>query len=327
MILRYLRQYGAVLVMLALFTGIFAAVFLLYGLPPEPVAYAAGLCVLLGGTAMALHFARYVCQHRERQRVCNAPALLLDQLPRPTTLIQEDDRAIMEELARQLRDTQTELRHVQQDSQDYFNAWVHQIKTPMAVMRLTFQSEDTDEHRAMLQELFHMEQYVDMALGYARLGNATKDLMLRQVALDGVIRGVIRDFAPLLIRRRIALRYEGTKEKALSDSKWLRFLLGQIMSNAVKYTSAGSVTVEVAPGPIVTVTDTGIGIAPEDVPRVFEKGYTGCNGRSGQKATGLGLFLTRQAADMLGHRVSLVSKVGEGTTVTVDLRRKRLDVE
>ena len=257
----------------------------------------------------------------------NAPHLLLDELPSPRTLSEADDQAIMQRLLHDIRAAQSDLAAYRQDSTDYFTAWVHQIKTPLSVMRLQLQSEDTPENRAMLAELFQMEQYVTMALSYARLGNPTKDLVLTHVPLDPLIRQAIRDFAPLLIRKKLRLQYEPTAESALTDSKWLLFILHQLLSNAVKYTERGRVSIRVTSAPAIIVADTGIGIAPEDVPRVFEKGYTGYNGRGGQKSTGLGLYLVHQTAEMLHCRVSLSSRIGEGTSVTIDLHQEELGKE
>ena len=189
-------------------------------------------------------------------------------------------------------------------------------------MRLQLQSEDTPENRAMLAELFQMEQYVTMALSYARLGNPTKDLVLTRVPLDPVIRQAIRDFAPLLIRKKLRLQYEPTAESALTDSKWLLFILHQLLSNAVKYTDRGHVSIRVTSAPAIIVADTGIGIA-----RIFERGFTGYNGRGGQKSTGLGLYLVHQTAEMLHCRVSLSSRIGEGTSVTIDLHQEELGKE
>ncbi len=327
MIGKYLRQYGALAAVLVLFVGVFAAVFVLYELPAEPVWYAAGLCGLLGLAAAAIHFVRYCKRHRQRQQVLKDPAALLDGLPEAISLGEQDDRAIMNALLNELSAAQTELYRSHQDSQNYFSAWVHQIKTPLSVLRLNLQAENTPESRDMLNELFTMEQYVDMALCYTRLNDPTKDLALGQVDVDQVIRSVIREFAPLIIRKRIALHYDGCTQTALSDERWLRFLLEQVMSNAVKYTQSGSITLTVTPDPAIIVEDTGIGISPEDVPRVFEKGYTGYNGRGGQKATGLGLYLCRKTAKMLGHGITLTSEVGKGTVVTIDLRREKLEIE
>lgn len=110
----------------------------------------------------------------------------------------------------------------------------------------------------------------------------------------------------------------------MTDSKWLLFILHQLLSNAVKYTDRGHVSIRVTSAPAIIVADTGIGIAPEDVPRVFEKGY---NGRGGQKSTGFGLYLVHQTAEMLHCRVSLSSRIGEGTSVTIDLHQEELGKE
>lgn len=327
MIRRYLREHLPLAGLLALFAGTFALVLSLYHLPTEPVAYASALCAIMGLIALIWGFVRYRRAHQARAHVLNAPHLLLDELPSPRTLSEADDQAIMQRLLHDIRAAQSDLAAYRQDSTDYFTAWVHQIKTPLSVMRLQLQSEDTPENRAMLAELFQMEQYVTMALSYARLGNPTKDLVLTRVPLDPVIRQAIRDFAPLLIRKKLRLQYEPTAESALTDSKWLLFILHQLLSNAVKYTDRGRVSIRVTSAPAIIVADTGIGIAPEDVPRVFEKGYTGYNGRGGQKSTGLGLYLVHQTAEMLHCRVSLSSRIGEGTSVTIDLHQEELGKE
>lgn len=327
MIRRFLREHGLHIALLAAFAGTFALVLSLYHLPTEPVLYASALCAVVGLIALIFRFVRYARAHQARTHVLHAPLLLLSELPAPHTLAEADDQAIMQQLLHDVRAAQSELAAYRQDSMDYFTAWVHQIKTPLSVMRLQLQSEDTPENRAMLLELFQMEQYVTMALSYARLGNPTKDLVLTRVPLDPVIRQAIRDFAPLLIRKKLRLQYAGTEEIALTDSKWLLFILHQLLSNAVKYTERGSVSIRVTDGPMITVADTGIGIAPEDVPRVFEKGYTGYNGRGGRKSTGLGLYLVHQAAEMLHCRVSLTASIGEGTSVTIDLRQEEMGKE
>ena len=113
----------------------------------------------------------------------------------------------------------------------------------------------------------------------------------------------------------------------MTDEKWLCFVLEQLLSNAVKYTYEGGVTISVSPEKVLTIRDTGIGIAPEDLPRIFEKGFTGYNGRSNKKATGLGLYLCKQAADKLGVRIRVKSRPGEGTAVSLDLSSRKLEVE
>lgn len=210
---------------------------------------------------------------------------------------------------------------------DYYTTWVHQIKTPISVMRMNLQGEDTEEHRELLAELFRVEQYVEMALNWMRLGSDSKDFLFREYALDGIIRQAIRKYAPQFIRRRIRLVYEPAEGKVLTDEKWLLFIIEQLLSNAVKYTQQGSVSIRVVPEKVLEIEDTGIGIAPEDVPRIFEKGFTGYNGRADKKSTGLGLYLCRLTAEKLSHKISVESQVGVGTKVSIDLHSDTLWVE
>jgi hypothetical protein len=204
---------------------------------------------------------------------------------------------------------------------------VHQIKTPIAVMRMQLQEEDTDANRALLAELFRIEQYVDMVLSYIRLGSSQNDFVIQEYDLDPIIRQAVRKFAPQFVHGRIRLVYEPVSVRVLTDEKWLLFLIEQLLSNAIKYTPKGTVTITVSPQQVLAVADTGIGIAPEDLPRIFEKGFTGYNGRADKKATGLGLYLCRQTADKLGVRLWAHSKPGEGSTFYLDLHRERLVVE
>ena len=155
MIRRYLREHLPLAGLLALFAGTFALVLSLYHLPTEPVAYASALCAVMGLIALIWGFVRYRRAHQARAHVLNAPHLLLDELPSPRTLSEADDQAIMQRLLHDVRAAQSDLAAYRQDSTDYFTAWVHQIKTPLSVMRLQLQSEDTPENRE--------QAYYDMA--------------------------------------------------------------------------------------------------------------------------------------------------------------------
>ena len=168
---------------------------------------------------------------------------------------------------------------------------------------------------------------MEMALNWMRLGSDSKDFLFREYALDGIIRQAIRKYAPQFIRRRIRLVYEPAEGKVLTDEKWLLFIIEQLLSNAVKYTQQGSVSIRVVPEKVLEIEDTGIGIAPEDVPRIFEKGFTGYNGRADKKSTGLGLYLCRLTAEKLSHKISVESQVGVGTKVSIDLHSDTLWVE
>ena len=180
--------------------------------------------------------------------------------------------------------------------------------------------EATDNMDSFEDELFRIEEYVSMALQYQRVSSTENDFVLEKVSVDGVIRDTIKKYAKIMIRRHIGINYSGTGQEVYTDGKWLAFMLEQILSNAIKYTPQGVVTIETAEEKdrfFITIKDTGIGIKAEDLPRVFEKGYTGYNGHADKKATGIGLYLCRQMADKLGHTIRMESEIGKGTKVWI----------
>lgn len=165
------------------------------------------------------------------------------------------------------------------------------------------------------------EEQIKMALQYLRMEKMTSDLVFTRCDLDALIRQAVRKYAPLFIRRKIILSYEPVHCEVLTDEKWLVFVLEQILSNALKYTKSGSIHIYLSPDAPKTlvIEDTGIGIAPEDLPRIFEKGYTGCNGRADKRSTGIGLYLCRQIMEKLSHTIRIESEMGVGTKVYLGL--------
>ena len=190
-------------------------------------------------------------------------------------------------------------------------------------------TELSDNMDSFEDELFRIEEYVSMALQYQRVSSTENDFVLEKVSVDGVIRDTIKKYAKIMIRRHIGINYSGTGQKVYTDGKWLAFMLEQILSNAIKYTPHGVVTIETAEEKdrfFITIKDTGIGIKAEDLPRVFEKGYTGYNGHADKKATGIGLYLCRQMADKLGHTIRMESEIGKGTKVWIGFELDYADV-
>lgn len=190
-------------------------------------------------------------------------------------------------------------------------------------------TELSDNMDSFEDELFRIEEYVSMALQYQRVSSTENDFVLEKVSVDGVIRDTIKKYAKIMIRRHIGINYSGTGQEVYTDGKWLAFMLEQILSNAIKYTPHGVVTIETAEEKdrfFITIKDTGIGIKAEDLPRVFEKGYTGYNGHADKKATGIGLYLCRQMADKLGHTIRMESEIGKGTKVWIGFDLDYADV-
>ena len=225
-------------------------------------------------------------------------------------------------LTGRLSDRTAEARAERDDLLDYFTMWAHQAKTPLAAMRLLLQSEGELSKAELEQELFQTERYVGMAMDYLRLGSETSDLVLAPVPLDPVIRQSLRRFARMFILKKLTLQYAGTRLAPVTDSRWVGFLLEQLLSNAVKYTPAGgTVTVEVRDRTL-SVSDTGVGIRPEDLPLIFAKGYTGCTGHAEPTSSGLGLYLCARAAKKLGCTLTARSEPGRGTEMLLTFPRQ-----
>lgn len=191
-------------------------------------------------------------------------------------------------------------------------------------MQLTLQGQDDPAARRLRAELGRVEQYVDMVLTYLRLHEGGSDYVIRSYSVDDIVRPAVRRFAGEFIDRRIALEYRPIGRTVVTDEKWLRFVVEQVLSNALKYTPEGgriAVTWQ-EEGQVLCISDTGIGIAPEDLPRVFEMGYTGTNGRMDRHASGIGLYLCRRICQNLGHTITARSAVGQGTEVRIGLKRR-----
>ena len=209
----------------------------------------------------------------------------------------------------------------------YYTVWAHQIKTPIASMGLNLQNEDTPLSRQLSSDLTRIEQYVEMVLTFLRLDSDSTDYVIRAHSLDAIVRQAVRKFAGEFISRKLKLIYAPMDVTVITDEKWLSFVVEQVLSNALKYTPRGSIHICLEAPKIFCIRDTGIGIAPEDLPRTFEMGYTGFNGRADRKATGIGLYLCRRICKNLGHTISAASVPGEGTVIRINLEQAKLEVE
>ena len=324
---RYIRRHRLAICIFVLCCALLAGSFALYQLPLAAVAYPAALCLLVCAAAAAWDYARTVRRHRRMAELRTEANAMLLALPAPDTIGEADCMAAIETLRRAAseRETANTARH--REMVDYYTAWVHQIKTPIAAMRLLLQDADTDEQRALLEQVQSVEQYVEMVLGYLRLESPSSDYVIRNYALDDIVRQVVRKYASQFIRRKLRLEYTPLNVSVITDEKWLLFVIEQVLSNALKYTRSGSVSITLEAPKTLCIRDTGIGIAPEDLPRVFEKGYTGSNGRTDKRATGIGLYLCRRILAKLGHSITIVSTPGVGTTVRIGLEQDALEVE
>ena len=314
---------------IVLFSGlmlIFSTVVWLSGAGGVLAGYTALLSTVLALLLALPDLRRFALCHRQLSDALKSICVSDEQLPPPENLIEEDYRQLIRALGEEKQRQASAMDLRMSDMQDYFTLWAHQIKTPIAAMRLILQTKPENSAMEIEGELFRVEQYVEMVLNYLRLDSDSTDFVFRTCALDDIIRQCVRKYAKQFIRKRIRLEYEGTALQVLTDEKWLCFVIEQILSNALKYTAAGSIRIFTR-GETLVIADTGMGIAPEDLPRVFEKGYTGYNGRTDKKATGIGLYLCKRILNRLGHEISISAQVGKGTRVSIDLSREELTVE
>lgn len=318
----------------------------LIGARKQDLVYAAVLDAILLLITVLVGFFRYSSKVKALSNALKRPVEEQAQLPEATDDVEILYHRLLENqsIARSESESSAAIR--QSQMRDYYSMWVHQIKTPISAMKLLLEAEreelgqlicDDEQSQYLLSdnmdsfedELFRIEEYVSMALQYQRVSSTENDFVLEKVSVDGVIRDTIKKYAKIMIRRHIGINYSGTGQEVYTDGKWLAFMLEQILSNAIKYTPHGVVTIETAEEKdrfFITIKDTGIGIKAEDLPRVFEKGYTGYNGHADKKATGIGLYLCRQMADKLGHTIRMESEIGKGTKVWIGFDLDYADV-
>lgn len=319
-IVQYLRDRRGILFMELFFVLVFVVIFRLYHLPAAAVFYPALICFLAG----CLYACRSVyAAYQKHRRLTAMQSLSANVLPgsmeQGGTSEEEDYQAIIRKLCLEHQLLENQMKDSYREMTEYFTMWVHQIKTPITSMWLYLEPEDTKLSRKIASDLLRIEQYVEMVLTYVKMGSETTDYVFRTVSLDKLLRENIRRLRGDFIMKKIKLIYEPSDKTVVSDEKWLSFVIGQVLSNALKYTREGSVTISVEEPDVLCIQDTGIGIAPEDIPRIFEKGYTGGNGRRDKRASGLGLYLCRQICNRMGHTISILSEVEKGTTVKIGL--------
>lgn len=336
-ILTYIKQKRMTIAVFLLFAVIFFSTFALYRLPLEAVLYPVLLCagcgLLFAGLEIRkqrrlhmrlMEYVRLTETAHDRARLIEQD---MDALPYAATVPEQDYQELLRALAREQRQEKLHLEQRYQDMIEYYTVWAHQVKTPIASMRLNLQNEDSELSRLVLEDLVRIEQYVEMVLCYLRLDSDSTDYVIKQYDLDELVRQSVRKLSGQFIRRRLSLVYEPLEQTVITDAKWLSFVIEQVLLNALKYTPSGSITIRLEEPATLCICDTGIGIAAEDLPRIFEKGYTGYNGRGNKQSSGIGLYLCRRICRKLGHEITAESVPHQGTVIRIRLEQPKLRTE
>lgn len=312
----YLKKNIKVYILFIVFIFIFFIMFYLYNLPLEALIYTGSFCFLTALIASFLDFVNYRESYKKLKFLEKNIINNREDLPKSLDIRIDYYHKIIEKLYDELEKLTQENRQKNTDMVDYYSMWVHQIKTPIAAMNFLLDNEEVDQ-KILQQELFKIERYVEMVLTYIRLDSISSDYVITKINLDEVVKDSVKKYATIFINKKIKLNYVSHETMVISDKKWLSFAFEQILGNSVKYSSMnGEITIETSENKLV-IEDKGIGIKEEDLPRIFEKGFTGFNGRYEKKSSGLGLYLCKKTLDKLGHHIEISSTVGKGTRVEI----------
>ncbi|WP_186759916.1 HAMP domain-containing sensor histidine kinase [Planococcus sp. CPCC 101016] len=307
---------------------IFGTVYVLNRLPLTLFFYSLQISAFLLLIYLLIHYFYYAKRYKLINNLQLVNASNLEEVQQTADPADQLYIEKMKALLEQLRESENFHAERQTDQLDYFTLWLHQIKTPISAISLLTQSSQAKEAKQVSQELVRLEDYTHMALNYIKLEEPGAELDLSMVDVDELIKKVIKKYSILFIYKGIKLDYQPLDMQVLSDGKWLQNLLEQILSNSLKYTPAGTISIyQDSENPeTMVIEDTGIGIRSEDLPKIFNKGYSGMNGRLHEKSTGLGLFLSKKICQRLGHQLAIDSQPGEGTRVAINLVREELNV-
>ena len=219
-----------------------------------------------------------------------------------------------ERLLNENKNLKSEMLNQKDDLNAYFLMWLHQIKTPMTVSKLLLEKPDETTSTKLKMQLMYIEQYINMAMNYLKMIDYSTDMDITQVNLDDIIKNLLKKYSLLFIHNHISLEYQSNLTYVVSDSQWLTILIEQILSNALKYTENGKIAIQYLEDKhALEIRDTGIGIRSEDIPKIFDRGYSGFNGRMNEKSSGLGLYLARKISERLNIQIEVESKLSKGS--------------
>ena len=219
-----------------------------------------------------------------------------------------------ERLLNENKNLKSEMLNQKDDLNAYFLMWLHQIKTPMTVSKLLLEKPDETTNTKLKMQLMYIEQYINMAMNYLKMIDHSTDMDITEVNLDDIIKNLLKKYSLLFIHNHISLEYQSNLTYVISDSQWLTILIEQILSNALKYTENGKIAIQYLEDKhALEIRDTGIGIRSEDIPKIFDRGYSGFNGRMNEKSSGLGLYLARKISERLNIQIEVESKLSQGS--------------
>ncbi|MDO4799893.1 MAG: HAMP domain-containing sensor histidine kinase [Bacillota bacterium] len=338
----YLRSRALAGMLGALSLVTIALVYRLYDIPTEPRDYTVRLIASLYLAGIFIDLFRFRTAQR---RADNLRSRAEHEDYAAIAMLSEQNNPLAATLAARLDQERTRATEQREREQEYLTMWLHQIKNPIAGIKLALQDDPDPEQieAAILQ----IEHYVEMAIHQQRMARPSRDIVFEPVSLHELVSEEIERLRPMIATKNLDVTIEiEPGHMVVTDAKWLGFAISQLLINAIKYTYTGGITVSLnrparpsaasasrsASSPVsrpangegedlvLEIRDTGIGIAAEDLPQLFQWGYTGNTGRIDKRSTGIGLYLCKQILTMLGFAIELKSHPGSGTTVSITLQ-------
>lgn len=268
---------------------LFGLIMMLYNTPLEGIVLTAGIIIFLG----IIYFSYSMMTYK---KVCT---------------VQEENLQLKEEI----QDIRNEKIEYQSEIESYFLLWVHQMKTPITASKLLLEAEDIQTISQMRHEILQIDNYTNLALSYLKLMNEKTDMVFMEVRMDDLITPLIKRYSIQFIHNDTKLHYEKIYDSVLTDAKWTSVMIEQILNNALKYARGKNIWIKYSEAEnILSVKDDGIGINTSDLPKIFEKGFSGYNGRLNDKSSGIGLYIVKTIARRMNVSVSVESELGKGTT-------------
>lgn len=304
------------------FTGvalIFLVIFYLYNLPMEAVLYPIILSSVYLGIIVFFEEKKRRIHHSQILMLKKQPANAIEELlPKPETIMEEDYIQLIESITGQLNAEIEKYEKRAYEMNDYYSTWVHQIKTPIASMKLNLQAEDSPNSRKLQRNLKSIEDYVEMVMSFLRLNSEHTDYVIKEENLKNIVKEALKKNSLDFIEKKLSIDFQMEDAVVLTDKKWISLVIEQILGNSLKYTNTGGVTISFdSKNRTLFIKDTGIGIDKSNLPRVFERGYTGFNGRNENHSSGIGLYICKSVCDNLHVEIKCESEVNKGTVMSL----------
>ena len=309
-----------------IFLFVFGLVFYLYHLPMEHFYYSSIIVFVILLFFMIVDYLQYTKNHKILKNLQNNITSLQESLPKALKQSDLDYQRLIHKLNEDKRRLISQADEKHTNLIEYYTLWTHQIKTPLSAMDFLLQARNEEVFDDMELQMMEVEGYIDMALEYLRIEHMSSDLKLAKYSIQSIVNSAIKAYSKIFIYKGIILELREIDLNVITDEKWLLFVIKQLLSNALKYTPEGKVMIYAKDNSLF-IEDSGIGIQEEDIANIFDRGFTGYNGRINRKSTGLGLYLVKEVVDNLGHSIHVSSTVGLGTKVRLNLTQVNLPVE